>query len=81
MRYPWSAVEELYTCYGEEWRITRASLDTWVAWRTIGTQTHVCVGNPVALLAKLDCLPVRAGTVVRVVPAGYLSGSCACRVP
>jgi hypothetical protein len=72
MRHLWSEVAELYRCYGAEWKIQRASLDTWVCWRTIGTSTHVIAGPPGELLARLDCLPKRAGTVLRVVPAGYL---------
>ena len=68
------AVMALLTDYGREWSITRADAAVWVACRQAGTVITVHAGEPADLLRKLDMEAPMAGTIVRIMPAGYLSG-------
>jgi hypothetical protein len=72
--FPAAAVRWLYHCYSPEWTISRADLDTWVAYRKLGTARRVLAGEPEELLRKLDMEPAAAGAIVWIVPAGHLSG-------
>ena len=45
-----------------------------MAYRRLGTTRRVIAGEPGELLRKLDMEPAAAGTIVRIVPAGHLSG-------
>ena len=68
------AVLALISDYAREWEITRADAAVWVACRQAGTVITVHAGEPADLLRKLDMEAPMAGTIVRIVPAGYLSG-------
>jgi hypothetical protein len=73
---PMIALIHLRACYGQRWRIRRASTHVWTAEQTVGTRTRILAGTPAQLLAKLDAMPSGPGpAVLIIVPAGYLSGA------